>query len=379
MNGRHGQCRAHVFWWQVASALLLCAWTIACTTAPSDAEVRAWERDNPIQPIPDAPLGTGIVLSDLPDPPTPARVRLGRWLFFDRRLSSDASLSCASCHQPEHAFSQTTPVATGVHGRTGVRKVPPIINLAVPQPPTAFASGPQAAYFWDGRASSLERQVLEPVANSVEMGSDHRTMVSTLSRIGGYRRYFLEAFGNGDVTTERVARAIADYERTRMSGNSPYDRWRVGKDEDAMSAEAKRGFDLFVGKARCLHCHSGPLFTNGHFFNLGVGWDPATNTFADQGRHAVTKGSVYQPFPGTFKVPTLREVTRHPPYMHDGSLKSLRAVVEFYNRGGIPNLYQSPVIQPLGLSEAEISALLAFLGALEGEGWQDRGPALFPR
>jgi cytochrome c peroxidase len=254
-----------------------------------------------------------------------------------------------------------------------------LINLAVSVPPTAFRIGPQAAFFWDGRATSLEQQALEPIANPAEMGSTHAGMVRALSAINGYAPYFADAFGDARITRERVARALADYERTRISGNSPFDRWQHAHELNAVPDEAKRGYALFAGKAQCFHCHGGRLLRGGGFHNLGIGWDPRTETFADDGRHAVTKGSTLEAWPGTFKAPTLREVSKHPPYMHDGSIATLREVIEFYNRGANPNPYLSAFIHPLRLTPTEIGELLAFLGTLDGEGWQDAGPSRFPR
>jgi cytochrome c peroxidase len=335
------------------------------------------EADNPLRPVPDAPLGVAIDLRSLPEPPTPARVRLGRWLFFDRRLSRDGTVACATCHQPRYAFSQPTPVATGIDGRRGRRKVPPILNLAA-MSRMNFHRGPQVRLFWDGRASSLESQALQPIANPDEMGSSGVAMVQTLSRIAAYRRYFEEAFGDGRITTASVARAIADYERTRMSGNSPFDRWKTGHDDRAVSESAKRGYTLFTGKAECAHCHNQPFFGGG-FHNTGIGWNAATQTFADDGAHRVTAGTIDEEWPGTFKTPTLREVARRAPYMHDGSMRTLREVVEFYNRGANPNPYLSAFIHPLALTSGEVNDLVAFLESLNGEGWQDPGPSRFPR
>jgi cytochrome c peroxidase len=348
----------------------------ACS-APRASAIAALEADNPLRPIPDAPLGIAIVLRRMPSPPTPATVRLGRWLFFDRRLSRDGTLSCASCHQPQYAFSQPTPVATGIDGRRGRRKVPPILNLAA-SVPVNFRREPQTRLFWDGRASSLERQALQPVVNPDEMGSSGAAMVQAVSHIGGYRRYFAAAFGDPAVTTTRVARALADYERTRMSGNSPYDRWTTGHDDAAMPESAKAGYRLFAGKAQCAHCHHAPFFGGG-FHNTGIGWNAATHTFADDGAHAVTKGTIDEEWPGTFKAPTLREVARRAPYMHDGSIPTLRQVVEYYNRGANPNPYLNAFIRPLGLTPKEVGDVVAFLESLSGEGWQDPGPSQFPR
>jgi cytochrome c peroxidase len=331
--------------------------------------------------VPGTPRGLDIALYRLPDPPTPNRVRLGRWLFFDRRLSRDGTVSCASCHQPDHAFSNTAAVAEGISGARGTRKTPTIVNLAVPMAWSNFRDVPPGAFFWDGRARSLEQQALGPIANPLEMGSSRVRLVETIAGIPGYRRYFGDAFGDGRVTAERIAHAIADYVRTRMSGNSRFDRWVTGRDANAMSPQERRGFALFSGPAGCARCHPPPMFTDGRFRNLGIGWDAATRTFADTGRQAVTRGTMYEADPGTFKTPTLREVTKHPPYMHDGSIATLREVVEFYNRGAIANPDLDPSIARSGLKLAveDVDDVVAFLGALEGEGWQDSGPSLFPR
>jgi len=364
-----------------ATLLLLFALVAGCRTAPPPEEVARLEADNPLRRIGGPPLGIDINLTALPNPPTSARVRLGRWLFFDRRLSRDASISCASCHQPQYAFSQTTAVATGIGGATGRRKVPTIVNLAIPNRWSNFLDVPPGAFFRDGRAPSLERQALEPITTSFEMGNSHSAMVGTISRIRGYGPYFAEAFSDSGVTKEYVAHAIADYERTRMSGNAPFDRWQRGGDQSAVTAAARRGFALFAGKAACAACHMPPLFTDGGFHNIGVGWNAGTKTFADEGRYAVTKGSVFEADPGSFKTPTLREVTLHPPYMHDGSIRTLREVVELYNGGGIANPDLDSRLRRQGalhLTRGEVDDLLEFLRSLEGQGWQDEGPAIFP-
>jgi cytochrome c peroxidase len=334
----------------------------ACSGPP-----RPWEAENPVRPLPDGPLGTEIDLAALPDPPTPEQVRLGRWLFYDTRLSADHSVSCATCHRPEHAFSEPAPASTGIGGQVGTRKAPTFVNQAQTLYPH---------FFWDGRAASLEEQVLGPIENPIEMGNTHEGMVETLVGIQGYRRYFGEAFGSVAITADRVARAIAAYERTRMSGNSAWDRWRQLRDEDAVSAEVKQGHELFFGKAGCNQCHLGPNFTDSRFHNVGIGWDEQTAAFADEGRYLVTGKEADR---GAFKTPTLREVTRRAPYMHDGSVPTLRAVIELYDRGGTANPLLAPQIEPLGLTGDEIDALLAFLAALEGEGYQDTPPTQFPR
>ena len=341
--------------------------TPASTETRAGAEGPAWELDNPVKPLPEPPLGIDTKLTDLAEPPTPERVRLGRWLFYDKRLSADGTVSCATCHRPEDAFSEDTATSTGIHGQRGGRKAPSFVNLA-------WTIYPH--FFWDGRAATLEEQALGPIANPIEMGSTHDSMVQTLGKVKGYAPYFKQAFGSPEITKERVAKAIADYERTRMSGNSPWDRWQRKRDESAVSEQVKLGHKLFFfGKAGCNQCHLGQNFTDNTFHNLGVGWDGAKKAFADQGRHDVTKKAEDR---GAFKTPTLRDVGKHPPYMHDGSLKTLRDVVEFYNKGGNKNPTLDTRMKPLNLSAEEVDALVAFMEARDGEGYQDTAPKAFP-
>ncbi len=279
----------------VAVACLCVSGAVGAWAAP------AWEVSNPIQPLPKPPLGLQSTFAELETPPTPERVRLGRWLFFDPRLSGDATLACASCHVPALAFSELKPTSTGIRGQRGVRKAPSFVNMAW----TIYPN-----FFWDGRASTLEEQALGPIANPIEMGSSHGSMVTTLTGIAGYRPYFREAFDSDGITKERVAHAIADYERTRMSGNSPVDRWKVARDDGAVSAEVKRGYELFFDKAECNQCHLGDNYTDGRFHNLGIGWDAKTKQFEDPGRFAITRKDEDR---GAFKTPGLREVAKHPP------------------------------------------------------------------
>jgi cytochrome c peroxidase len=346
------------------------AFILACPMA-SAVEAPKWEIANPVQPLPEPPLGIDASLTALKGPPTPETVRLGRWLFFDKRLSKDGTISCATCHQPEHAFSEPTPVSTGIHGQKGNRKAPPVINLA-------WTIYPH--FFWDGRAASLEDQALGPVANPVEMGNTHEAMIATIQAIPSYAPYFVQAFGTPGITTQRVAKALADYERTRMSGNSPYDQWEDQRFHDDYQPTDQhrliaRGFELFNGKAECNQCHLGRNFTDSQFHNLGVGWNAEKKEFADIGRYQVSRKEEDK---GAFKTPGLREVTKHSPYMHDGSIKTLRECVEHYNKGGNPNPWLSPKVRRLNLTEEEIDALVAFMQALDGEGYLDTTPAAFP-
>jgi cytochrome c peroxidase len=333
--------------------------------AVTQRELPPWERANPVVPLPAPPLGIESKLTDLSEPPTPQRVRLGRWLFFDKRLSADGTLACGSCHRPENAFSEPTPVSTGIRGQKGGRKAPAIVNPAWPVLPH---------FFWDGRAGSLEEQALGPVANPIEMGNTHEAMVATLKGTGEYAAYFNEAFGTPEITTDRIARAIADYERTRMSGNSPWDRWQKNREERAVSPEVKKGHELFFGRAACSQCHLGQNFTDSLFHNIGVGWNPATGDFADNGRYVVTKEDRDK---GAFKTPTLRDVALHAPYMHDGSIRTLREVVELYDKA-VWNPRIDPRMKPLRLTPDEIDALVHFMEALTGEGVREMAPSAFP-
>ncbi len=340
------------------------------TTSNLKAEAPTFEQldaANPLTPIPEPPLGISQSFDDLEEPPTAERVRLGRWLFFDKRLSADDSASCPTCHRPENAFSEPTPVSTGINGQKGGRKAPSFINQA-------WTIYPH--FFWDGRAASLEEQALGPVANPIEMGNTLDAMITTLTGIKQYEKYFAEAFGSPGITKDRIAKAIADYERTRMSGNSPVDQWRQEEKEDAVSDKVKQGHKLFFGKAECNQCHLGDNYTDSSFHNLGIGWDAETKKFADNGRFDVTKKEEDK---GKFKTPGLRDITKHAPYMHDGSIATLREVVVHYNKGGNANPNLSPKVRKLNLTDEEIDAVVAFMEALDGEGYMDEAPKLFPQ
>lgn len=358
-------------WWLVAGAAVL---AVACARVPSP---QALDADNPVRAASAPPFGMEEFFAEATVVPSPQRARLGRWLFYDRRLSSDGTIACATCHRPAHGFSEPLAVSAGVGGQRGRRKAPSLLNLGAR---TTLADTPVRdfgeQFFWDGRAAGLEAQVREPLANPVEMGMDHRVLVERVAAIRGYQRYFGEAFDSPTVTLDRVAAALADYVRTLTSGNAPYDRWRYGRDGRAMPAAAKRGSDLFSFKGRCAMCHAGFNFSDGRYHNLGVGWQSASRTFADAGRQLVTGDPRDL---GRFKTPGLRDVSKRAPYMHDGSLATLRDVVEFYNRGGTPNPGRSGRLGPLGLTPAEVDDIVAFLRALDGGDAPERPPTLFPR
>lgn len=282
------------------------------------------------------------------NPLTPGKVKLGRRLFRERLLSRDRSLACADCHQPKRAFTDGRAKAVGVYGRQGPRSVPTIINRAWGE-----------SFFWDGRIQTLEEQVVQPILAELEMDL---TIEEAVERLRGKRRYrkgFRRVFG-WEVNGEDLARALAAYVRTIQAGDSPYDRYLFGR-KNALSQEARAGLRLFRGKANCSACHVGPTFSDEDFHNTGVAWPDGK--LLDEGRFTVTGKPEDQ---GTFKTPTLREVARTAPYMHDGSLATLKDVIDFYDDGGRKNPYLDPEIRPLRLTKEEKTELLAFLKSLTG-------------
>jgi cytochrome c peroxidase len=302
------------------------------------------------------PLGLDAYMPNPGDnAPTPARVALGRSLFFDTRLSADGSIACATCHDPARAFSDGRAASVGVFGRAGPRSAPALINR-----------GYGGAFFWDGRAASLEAQVLQPIDNPLELGSGRDQVVARLGSIDEYRRAFSAAF-DGPVTSDTLARALAGYVRSILSGNSRADRFASG-DSHALTAEEREGLRVFRGKGNCTACHAGPLFSDERFHNTGIAW--RTGIPSDDGRFAVTGRPADR---GAFKTPTLREVARTAPYMHDGSVATLGEVIDIYDRGGIANPQRDAELRPLHLTPAEKQALEAFLRALSGT--VQEGPA----
>lgn len=320
------------------SSLAIVLAILGAALAPTVAGAGGGLLDNgPLPPVPVPP----------DNPQTDEKVRLGQQLYFDPRLSADNTISCATCHRPDMAWANHDRTDTGIGGQVGGRNSGTVLDAAY-----------MTYQFWDGRAASLEEQALGPIHNPIEMGETLENVVRKLDAIPGYRTQFQRVFGTG-VTTEGIARAIAAFERTVVSGPSPYDRYLAG-DKRAMTASAARGLNLFKGKAHCSPCHSGPAFSDQSFHNLGVG---NLAPKPDIGREAVTKDSRDR---GRFKTPGLRNVTLTYPYLHDGSEKTLAAVVDFYDRGGNPNPNLDPLILPLDLSAKEKKDLVAFLEALTG-------------
>ena len=299
------------------------------------------------------PLGLDAKRVRIPkdNPLTKKKIALGKQLYFDKRLSSDNTISCASCHDPKHGWSNGERFATGVGGKAGGRSAPTIINAGYLN--SGHLKLTKILQFWDGRAVELEGQALGPIQSDIEMNMKLDELVAKLNAIEGYRTQFLEVFGT-DVTSEGIARAIAAFERTVLSGNAPFDKVKGG-DEDAMSTSARRGMDLFFNKAHCSACHSGANFADGGFHNIGIGMDQDD---PDLGRYKVT---LIDGDRGSFKTPTLREIARTAPYMHDGSKETLEEVVDYYDQGGIQNPQLDEEMRPLKLTDQQKVDLVTFL------------------
>ena len=318
------------------------------------------------------------------NPLTEAKVALGKALYFDKRLSVDQTVSCATCHNPKAAFTDGKPVSEGVGGKKGARNAPTILNALF-----------NPEQFWDGRAKSLEDQVKQPLINPVEMAMpSHEAVVNVVQQIPSYREQFQLVF-KSPVTINLIAKAIAAFERTQLSGDSPFDRFIDG-DKTAISEAARRGWELFQKKARCHICHefkdSSPFFIDFRYHNIGIGRKSTPNfedlvqqvrVLAEKGqltkeldRLSLTEGFselgrflvTHQPQDlGAFKTPSLRNIELTAPYMHTGSLKTLREVLDFYNKGGEPNSNLDKDIVKLDLSDQEIGDLEAFLKTLTSD------------
>jgi cytochrome c peroxidase len=310
------------------------------------------------------PLGLQADAAYIPDdnPMSDAKIKLGKFLYFDARLSKDRSISCASCHSPYHGFADPARTSEGVGFQHGTRNSPTVMNRL-------FSSD----QFWDGRAADLEAQAHGPLTNPVEMAmGSNDEVVARVKAVPGYAPLFAQAFGDTQIDMPRIAKAIAAYERTVVTGDSPYDRFLAG-DKSAMSESATRGLAVFMGKGRCVTCHVGFNFSDENYRNIGVGM---TAPKPDLGRYEVTKKEADK---GAFKTPTLRNIVLTAPYMHDGSEATLVEVVEYYDRGGNKNPWLSSDIMPLHLTAQEKLDLVAFLEALSGPVTNAAPPASLPQ
>ena len=275
---------------------------------------------------------------------------LGKLLFFDPILSKDYTISCASCHKPDYAFSDTSAVSRGVARKKGSRNTPSTMNVSL-----------QGSFFWDGRAASLEEQALAPIENVSEMNLPLQQAIGRLKSNKQYARLFEEVF-NSEPTAKHLGEAIAAFERSLETSDSPFDNWKFSDDPNAVTASVKRGFALFGGKAKCTSCHFGSDFTNNEFRNVGLF---NAKNLTDSGRSLISgkKEDV-----GKFKTPGLRNVAITAPYMHNGMFKTLKQVIDFYNDPGkvVPNAINrdSLMAKPLGLTAREKKDIEAFLRSL---------------
>jgi cytochrome c peroxidase len=355
--------------------------------AGAERNALALERiDKPSLGLPPAPFPEN-------NPPTTAKIRLGRKLFLDRRLSHNGTISCAMCHVPEQGFSvNEIATAVGNEGKSLRRNAPTLLNVAFMGP-----------IFHDGRETSLETQVISPLLDAEEMGNPSiGYLIERIRRMDDYDGMFESAFGR-KASIETLGQAIATYQRTLISANSAFDRWYIDGESDALTEEEKEGFNLFTGRAGCVKCHTVTreyvLFHDQSFHDTGVGWyksmiQPAEGRSVrvrlapgvfttisrevvdsvglpgkkDLGRYEITRDPADLL---RFKTPTLRNIALTAPYMHDGSLSTLPEVVAFYNRGGYPHDNLDPLIKPLGLSDEEMDALVTFLHSLTGNNLRD--------
>jgi cytochrome c peroxidase len=325
-------------------------------------------------------LGLPALVIPPDNPQTVEKIALGRLLFNDRRLSADGSVSCASCHQADKAFTDGLTVAKGVDEQTGTRNTPSILNAAFYQ-----------TQFLDGRELTLEAQALGPLVNPVEHGlKNHQAIIDDVRQDPNYLSLMTRVFNiqPNELSTAHIAKAIASFERTQIAGDSPFDRYYFGMNQTAISDSAARGSRIFRRKGNCAVCHeislNNALFTDNRFYNIGVGYkqlEPVIDDLlasidrgvapelsgwsasqrSELGRYAFTKVPADI---GKFKTPTLRNVALTAPYMHDGSLKTLEEVIEHYDKGGENSRFVDAKVFPLHLNQQEKADLLAFLQSL---------------
>lgn len=289
------------------------------------------------------------------NPYTPEKMALGKKLYFDTRLSVSSAQSCASCHSPSYGWADGLALGVG-HGMQKLgRHSPTIVNAAW-----------GSIFMWDGRLATLEDQALGPIQSPGEMNMPLEKLVKRLESIPEYKPMFVRVFPDEGMTAKTLAKAIATYERTVVSERAPFDAWIEGN-EKAISEEAKRGFAVFNGKAQCAACHEGWNFTNDGFQDIGL-------SSSDVGRGAFVPGVIKMEH--AFKTPGLREIVRREPYMHDGSLATLKDVVEHYDRGGVDRPSRSDLMKPLGLTAQEKSDLVAFLQSLSSNLTPTAAPVL---
>lgn len=332
---------------------------------------QSFEKAEPVLPVGKqvaipAPFGLPAVIFPADNPPTAETMALGRRLFYDPALSADGTVACSTCHDPAKAFTDNKVVSTGIQNKTGIRNSPTVLNSAYSR-----------SLFWDGRVPSLEEQSEASITNSTEMGTSPEVVVKYLLASERYREEFKKAWGTDRITFEMVKKSLATFERTLVSGNSPFDRFYYGRNKKALSASARRGLKIFRDPKRgnCEVCHTigkkYALFTDDKFHNIGIGAN-TDGSFADPGRYATTKKEADM---GSFRTPSLRNAAQTAPYMHDGSLPTLKDVIDHYIGGGNSNPQLDKEIHVLDfLSGQERADLLEFLNSLNGSMPPNVGP-----
>jgi len=313
------------------------------------------------------------------NPQTVEKITLGRLLFNDKRFSANGSVSCASCHHADKAFTDELPVAIGINGQAGARNAPTVVNAAFYQ-----------TQFLDGRANSLEEQALGPFVNPIEHGlTSHQAIADVIRQDADYLKQFNKVFNiqADEITINHVVKAIASFERTLIAGNSPFDRYYFGMDQTAISMSAARGSRIFRRKGNCANCHeislNNALLTDNRFYNIGVGFkrlapvlealtagkNPNALALTDTQRSELGRFNVTKVLAdlGKFKTPTLRNIVLTAPYMHDGGIKTLEEVIDHYDKGGDKNRFIDAKIFPLHLTPQEKADLLAFMQALTSQ------------
>jgi cytochrome c peroxidase len=334
-----------VSWKMVLATVILIAAAVGNATAAGGKPDKATEAELRDLPAFLGPLEAPAAPKD--NPTTDEKIELGRMLYFDPRLSGNGTVSCATCHNPALGFSDGQAKGIGVNGTVLGRSSPTVLNAAY-----------YKSQFWDGRAATLEDQAKGPLLSPNEMKGDAAAMVKGVQSIAGYREKFRKVFG-GEPTFDNIAKAIAAFERICVDVDSPFDRYARG-DDNAISEQAKRGLEVFTTQARCASCHSGATFSDSKFHNIGL-------PDSDEGRVAISKDPADRK---AFKTPTLRNIALTGPYMHDGSLRTLREVIDHYlaaprmaeNKGKL-----SPLMPVIELSEREKQDLEVFLRTLTGD------------
>jgi len=321
--------------WAIAAPLAL-SWaalamvaTSVCAQQPTDAQRAAFRRPDTI-PFPKD------------NPYTPEKAALGKMLFFEPRLSRDKNLSCASCHNPSFGWEVPFAKAIGAGGKPLGRHAPTALNQAWSK-----------NLFWDGRAPTLEAQAKGPIEAGVEMDLPMVAALDRLKAVQGYVTAFNKAFGQEGLTETTILKAIATFERTIVTGDTPFDRWLRG-DTKAMSESAQRGFATFTGKGHCADCHTGWNFTDDKFHDIGLPTE-------DKGRMNITGDAADE---HSFKTPSLREIAARAPYMHHGEVPNLEAVIAHYVSGGEARPSRSPLMKPVPLASQDVQDLIAFMRAL---------------